>query len=132
MKSNPPWKPGDVYIAVGGTLLLQLIALFLATAHEKWGTFSFLISPYPVINFTGAYLLTAFTFLFPLYIILRGKEISYSDFGIRKTTLWEIIRTILYGYGLLLLTALILAAVNYFIPIEDIPGLQPQSLSFLK
>ena len=121
-----PWPFRDTIQVLIGCITMHIIILLLAGMHARNNTFDFLVSDDQTFNGVLIYIVSASSFLLPLwYYLLKGKKRTFSDFGLIKLRLFKIIQMVLLGYGLLFLLSIIVWILTETMSIH-IPGLNPQ------
>ena len=119
------WSLKDTIKVLLGFFGINAILFALWNLHVKYGVFNFFITTNQILNGVLLYILSVVTFLIPLYFFaIRRKKAKLSDFGIVKITLWQGVRTVLLGYGILILLTSIIALITLYF--GDIPGIGPQ------
>lgn len=109
-------------------VILSIICLILASniILILLGAGDFILkSQYKNVLTLGLFLLQEAIFLLPMYfLIIKKYNLKLSDLGLNKIKLWETIKWILKGFGIVIIfNILILALIG---PETEIPGFRPQ------
>lgn len=124
---NKHWTIKSVAYLVLGIIAIQVICLLLFRSlnlDTANGTASIglIISSYAV---------TLVSFLVPLYLFaIRGKSVFPANFGFKQTSLGQILKTVLSGYGILLIVSAILFIIDFVFSGNGIPGFERQSFNY--
>ncbi len=129
MKKEIPklgWSQKDAINVFAGFIALNILLFGIGLVHETTSIFNLFISSNDTINAIAIYIITAATFLYPLYhfLIKKHPNLTLKDFRLIPLKLKTIIKMVLMGYGLLFLLTLLLIPILSIFP--DIPGLGPQ------
>lgn len=119
------WSLKDVIFVLGGFFAINALFLLFVEVDEIQNAFNLPVFENKTLNGVVLYVFSALAFLAPLYLFaVRGRKITFGNFGIKKLSISDAIKTVLTGYGLLLLLTVVVALIMHFI--GEIPGIGSQ------
>ncbi|MDP4008264.1 MAG: type II CAAX endopeptidase family protein [Candidatus Peregrinibacteria bacterium] len=131
IENNSKWEIKDVIKVLLGFAIINIFLLILTLIHKKTHVLDFLTTSNQAVNGILIYVLSAATFLLPLWFFtIRNQEITtgqaagLNDFNIKRISVLQAIKTILIGYGVLIIFGAVLIIIKQYV--GDLPGLSPQ------